>query len=225
MSFREELFADYAAVAKHGPPASWWRAAALFVRCVNFRVVILYRLGHRARRRGFRVLAYLLEAWILGTGAEVSLEAEIGAGLYLAHLAGVVIGSKVKVGRYAHILQGVTLGGNDGREREGQTQPVLGNNVLIAAGARVLGPVRVGNNVKIGANAVVLCDLPNDSVAVGVPARIIRVGTRRVGLLEQDGEQIALLRELMARVEDLERRLAQVSVHLATETPRSSLTQ
>jgi serine O-acetyltransferase len=209
MNIREEIFADYEAVTKHCRPATWPRVAAMFVRCVNFRAVSLYRLGHRAHRLGLKVFAYLLETWILGTGAEISLEAEIGGGLYLAHLAGVVIGNKTKIGRNAYILQGVTLGGNCGRERDGQTQPMLGDNVLIAAGAKVLGPVRIGNNVEIGANAVVLDDLPDESVAVGVPARVIRVGGRRVPLLDRDGEQSELLRDLVRRVESLERQLSE----------------
>jgi serine O-acetyltransferase len=178
--------------------------------CVNFQAVFLYRLGHRAHRRRFKILAYLLESWILRTGAEVGLEAEIGGGLYLPHLAGVVIGNETKVGRQAYILQGVTLGGNRWRERDSQIQPVLGDNVLIAAGAKILGPVRIASNVEIGANAVVLCDLPDDSVVVGVPARIIRIGGQRVPLLDRDGEYSEFLRDLVRRVESLERRLSEL---------------
>jgi serine O-acetyltransferase len=205
MGLSDDIFADYEAVAKHRRRASWSRVVYMYARSVNFRVVMLYRLGHRARRSGHRVLAYWLESRILRTGAEVSFEAEIGGGLYLAHLAGVVIGSRTKIGCNAYLLQGVTLGGSRGKERDGQTQPVVGDNVLIAAGAKILGPVRIGNNVEIGANAVVLDDLPDDSVAVGVPARVIRAGGRRIPLSESPGEQAEVLRDLIRRLETLER--------------------
>lgn len=223
MSFREDVFADYEAITKRRRRPTWRRVATMFLRAGNFRAAVLYRLGHRAHHRGFRVLAYLLETWILGTGADISSEAEIGSGLYLAHPTGVVIGSETKIGRNAYILQGVTLGGNRGRERDNQTQPVIGDNVLIAAGAKILGPVRIGSNVEIGANAVVLCDLPNDSVAVGVPARIIRIGTQQVPLLDRSGEQTEFLRDLVRRLESLERRLSESERTTQTQSGRQPI--
>jgi len=93
---------------------------------------------------------------------------------------GIVIGSRTRIGERAYILHGVTLGGLEGKRRGEQSQPFLGEGVLIGAGAKILGPVRIGNNVRIGANAVVLCDAPDDSVLVGVPARVVGWGDRRV---------------------------------------------
>jgi serine O-acetyltransferase len=118
----------------------------------------------------------------------------------------VIIGSKTRIGQRAYILQGVTLGGAGGKSRpDGSTQPHVGDDVLIGAGAKILGPVNVGSRVIIGANAVVADDLPDDCVAVGVPARIVRLKGRKVAPPELESELNDDLKKILARLEIVER--------------------
>jgi serine O-acetyltransferase len=106
------------------------------------------------------------------TGIEIHPGATIGKGLFIDHGMGVVIGETTIIGDNCLLYQGVTLGGT-GKDK-GKRHPTLGNNVLVGAGAKVLGPFKVGDNVKIAANAVVLNEIPDDCTAVGVPARVVR---------------------------------------------------
>ena len=105
--------------------------------------------------------------------------------MFIDHGMGVVIGETAEVGDNCVIYQGVTLGGT-GKDR-GKRHPTLGNNVMVGAGAKILGPFRVGDNAKIAANAVVLEEIPPDSTAVGVPAKIVRREGQRV---EQNLDQV-----------------------------------
>ena len=109
----------------------------------------------------------------LKTGIEIHPGAKIGKGFVIDHGMGVVIGETTEIGNNVLIYQGVTLGGT-GKET-GKRHPTIGNNVVIGCGAKVLGPVNIGDNAKIAANAVVLTDVPPDSTAVGAPAKIIKI--------------------------------------------------
>jgi serine O-acetyltransferase len=132
----------------------------------RIRAVVYYRLSQLFVRKGLGPLAFAAEnRAIRSSGAEISPYALIGPGLCLMHSVGIVIGPKVSVGRNLRIYQGVTLG--DG-SRPGQ--PKIGNDVTIGCNAAVLGGVAVGDRVVIGANAVVTRDVPDDAVAVGIPA-------------------------------------------------------
>ncbi|MDE8718547.1 serine O-acetyltransferase, partial [[Eubacterium] siraeum] len=104
--------------------------------------------------------------------------ATIGKGLFIDHASGVVIGETTEIGYYCTLNQNVTLFGT-GKDT-GKRHPTLGNNVMVGSGARVLGPFMVGDNAKIAANAVVLSEVPPNSTAVGVPARIVRRDGQRV---------------------------------------------
>jgi serine O-acetyltransferase len=106
------------------------------------------------------------------TGIEIHPAAKIGRGLFIDHGMGVVIGETAEIGDSCTIYHGVTLGGN-GKEK-GKRHPTLGNNVVIGAGAKVLGSFRIGDNSKIAAGAVVLGEVPDNCTAVGVPARVIK---------------------------------------------------
>ena len=112
------------------------------------------------------------------TGIEIHPGAKIGRRLVIDHGMGVVIGETAEIGDDVLIYQGVTLGGT-GKDH-GKRHPTIGNNVLIGSGAKVLGPFKVGDNARIAANAVVLKEVPPDSTAVGVPARIVRLAGERV---------------------------------------------
>lgn len=147
------------------------------------------------------------------TGVEIHPAAKIGRGVFIDHGTGVVIGETAEVGNNCTIYQGVTLGGT-GKEK-GKRHPTVGSNVMIGSGAKVLGPINIGDGAKIAANAVVLCDVPEDATAVGVPARIARINGKRVGVdLDQIHipdpvaqalcQQEKLIDELIKRVEVLE---------------------
>ena len=119
------------------------------------------------------------------TGIEIHPGAQIGKGLFIDHGMGVVIGETTIIGDNCLLYQGVTLGGT-GKDK-GKRHPTLGNNVMVGAGAKVLGPINIGSNVKVAANAVVLSDIPENCTAVGVPARIARRAGQKV---EQDLDQV-----------------------------------
>ena len=141
----------------------------------RFAPVVLWRIAsyfHQMRLAPLSKIAALLNFMIFGI--EIGLQCEIGAGLYIPHPVGTVIGAN-KIGENVTILQGVTLGAKAidiGYLPE--NRPTIGNNVTIGAGAKILGGIVIGNNVIIGANAVVTKSLPDNVVAVGIPAKIIR---------------------------------------------------
>lgn len=125
---------------------------------------------HRAK-----LLAKLIATWSRRwTGVEIHPAAQLGRRVFIDHGMGVVIGETAIVGNDVVLFHGVTLGGT--RSNPGRRHPCVGNAVVIGAGATVLGPVHIGDNARIGAAAVVLQDIPAGATAVGVPARVLRVG-------------------------------------------------
>ena len=144
--------------------------------CVNPRVlpVVLIRLAAFFHGKRLGVLAKLCSMLnVVIFGIEVSSRVEIDGGLFLPHTVGTVIGA-ASIGRNCTIMQGVTLGALESDLAfKPATRPVIGNDVVIGSGAKVLGGITVGDHAKIGANAVVLSDVPAYALAVGVPARIL----------------------------------------------------
>lgn len=143
----------------------------------GFWVMLVYRFGrwrYRVRpallRKFFSVLYKILFKFVqIVTGIELPCEVEIGRGFVIDHFGGIVISGYARFGDNCRIRNGVVVG----LKKVGEPcAPVIGNNVDIGAGAKILGPIRVGDNVFIGANAVVICDVPDNSIAVGVPAVI-----------------------------------------------------
>ncbi len=208
MSFKSDVFADLVVVAGRDRNTSWAKAFLYSFRNRSFRAVLMYRIGHLLGKKGHRISSWLVGRLLCGlTSLTIEMTAELGPGVTLPHLRSIIIGGAVKIGPRATILQGTTIGGRGWRMKpDGQHQPIIGADVLIGAGARILGPVTIGDRVKIGANAVVLKDLPDDAVAVGVPARIVRIGDRRIGLLAGDDELAGVLRDFRDRLEALESR-------------------
>ena len=162
----------YAMRGRHGPVST----PTLLVACANPRMapVVLLRLAEYFHGHHLGLLAKLCSMLnVLFFGIEVSPQVEIGGGLSLPHTVGTVIGA-ARIGDNCTILQGVTLGTSE--PDMGFTvseRPVIGNGVLIGAGAKVIGHIAVGDHAKIGANAVVLRDVPAYALAVGVPATIV----------------------------------------------------
>lgn len=165
----------YYQLAGHPTNASYWRVLAA---CFNPRLLpivflrvsgFFYRHHLGALSKFFTLLNVLL------FGIEVSSRVKIGGGLFLPHTVGTVIGA-ASIGENVTIMQGVTLGAKEpDMHFNAMTRPVIGNHVLIGAGAKVIGNVTVGDYAKIGANAVVVNDIPAYAVAVGVPARVIKI--------------------------------------------------
>ena len=139
----------------------------------GFHALLAYRLAHwlKGQRVPFlpRAISQLAR-WL--TGIEIHPSAKIGERFFIDHGMGVVIGETAEVGDNVTLFQGVTLGGT-GKER-GKRHPTLGSHVVVGAGAKILGGITIGDNVKIGANSVVLKSVPPNSTVIGVPARIIK---------------------------------------------------
>ncbi len=146
----------------------------------GYHALLWYRLAHRLYRRQHFFLARLFSQ--LGqsfTGIEIHPGAQIGRGLFIDHGAGVVIGETAVVGDNCTIYHGVTLGGTG--KGEGKRHPTVGNDVLLGAGVKVLGPIEIGDGSRIGAGSVVLRPVPAGATAIGIPAAVVRQNGRRVG--------------------------------------------
>ncbi len=150
----------------------------------GFKAVRSHRRANWCFRHNLKFLArYISQRSRHKTGIEIHPGAKIGKGLFIDHGMGVVIGETTVIGDNCTIYQNVTLGGT-GKEH-GKRHPTLGNNVLVGAGAKVLGPFKVGDNARIAAGAVVLNEVPANSTAVGVPARIVKLNGVRSEALDQ----------------------------------------
>ena len=150
----------------------------------GLHATLAYRVSHKLYIGGHTFSARAIsQAARFFTGIEIHPGATIGKGLVIDHGTGVVIGETAEIGDNCTLYQGVTLGGT-GKDL-GKRHPTLGNNVLVGAGAKVLGPINISDNSKVAANAVVLKDIAENSTAVGIPARVVRQAGRRVDDLDQ----------------------------------------
>ena len=139
----------------------------------SFRAIMNYRVTHKLYLKGhFFWARYLSQRSARKTGIEIHPGATIGRGLFIDHGHGVVIGETAIIGDNVTLYQGVTLGGT-GKE-SGKRHPTIGNNVMISAGAKVLGSFEIGDNCKIGAGSVVLSPVPSNCTVVGIPGRIVK---------------------------------------------------
>ena len=151
----------------------------------SFRVILRYRLAHRLYLKKH----YFLARWISQrgarkTGIEIHPGATIGKGLFIDHGSGVIIGETTIIGNNVTLYQGVTLGGT-GKE-QGKRHPTLEDNVMVSAGAKILGSFTIGENSKIGAGSVVLEEVPPNCTVVGVPGRIVRMDNKKVPRMDMD---------------------------------------
>jgi serine O-acetyltransferase len=172
--------------------------------------LFIYRLAHWLWLRHLFLLGRLFShAGRFLTGIEIHPGATIGRRFFVDHGMGVVIGETAEVGDDVTLYHGVTLGGTTWKK--GKRHPTIGNNVVIGTGAKVLGPVRIGDNTRIGANSVVVNDIPSNSVVVGIPGKIVfRVeGDRRIALDKEfmPDPQARAITSLLERVSRLEERL------------------
>lgn len=151
----------------------------------SFRVILKYRIAHKLYLKKH----YFLARWISQraarkTGIEIHPGATIGKGLFVDHGSGVIIGETTVIGDNVTLYQGVTLGGT-GKE-QGKRHPTLEDNVMVSAGAKILGSFTIGENSKIGAGSVVLEEVPPNCTVVGVPGRIVRMDNKKVPRLDMD---------------------------------------
>ena len=174
----------------------------VFLTCAGFQALLAHRLAHRLWKMRIRFFARLLAQaarWV--TGVEIHPGASIGHGFFIDHGMGVVIGETAEVGDCVTLFQGVTLGGT-GKEK-GKRHPTLGKHVVVGSGAKVLGNIRIGDFVKIGANSVVLRSVPSNATVIGIPGRVIKsVGVR---VPEEAMDHANVPDPIMERLEAMER--------------------
>lgn len=166
----------------------------------GLRAVMAHRKAHWFYKRGrFFIARYISQRTVRKTGIEIHPGAKIGKRLFIDHGVGVVIGETSEIGDDVTLYQGVTLGGT-GKDT-GKRHPTIGDNVMIGAGAKVLGPFKVGDNSRIAAGSVVLSEIPENSTAVGSPARIVKRDGQRI----DDLDQVHIPDPLKQEIERLER--------------------
>jgi serine O-acetyltransferase len=213
------LLADFKIIFDRDPAARNW-LEVLF--CYpGLQALLSHRFAHWLHVLGIpfipRMISHLARFF---TGIEIHPGAAIGRGVFIDHGMGVVIGETAIVGDYALIYQGVTLGGTG--KQSGKRHPTLGENVVVGAGAKVLGNLQIGNNVRIGAGSVVLRDVPSDCTVVGVPGRIVFRSGVRVNPLEHGSlpdSEAAAIRALVDRIETLEQQIQQLQEQPAAIAP------
>ena len=186
----------------------------------GLHALLVHRLAHFLYVIGIpifpRVVSHISR---MLTGIEIHPGATIGRGLFIDHGMGVVVGETSEIGDNVTMYQGVTLGGT-GQER-GKRHPTIGNNVMIGVGAKILGAITVGENSKIGAGAVVLNDVPPNSTAVGVPAKVVTFhvpdgSSRRVEYLPDP--EADMISNLHQKVSELDERLKELEAELRNTT-------
>lgn len=201
------IVADFRIIFERDPAARNWLEV---IFCYpGLQALIFHRFSHWLYNIGIPFIPRLISHFArFLTGVEIHPGAQIGKGVCIDHGMGVVIGETAIIGDYALIYQGVTLGGTG--KQSGKRHPTLGENVVVGAGAKVLGNLMIGNNVRIGAGSVVLRDVPSDCTVVGVPGRIVYRSGVRVNPLEHGNlpdSEAAVIRTLIDRIESLEKQV------------------
>ena len=181
----------------------------VFLLYSGVHALMAYRVAHKLHEKKMYLPARAISQTArFFTGIEIHPGAKIGKGLMIDHGMGVVIGETTEIGDNCTLYQGVTLGGT-GKD-VGKRHPTLGNNVMVGAGAKVLGPFKIGDNTKIAANAVVLEEIPDNCTAVGIPAKIVR----KEGMKVDDLDQIHIPDPVAAELAKLEAKLEELGEQL-----------
>ncbi len=185
----------------------------------GYKALCAYRYAHKFWQKGLKTLAlYVAYRAKVKTGVDIHPAATIGSGIFIDHGVGLVIGETAEIGDNCMLYQGVTLGGT-GKDC-GKRHPTLEEGVMVSAGAKVLGPVRIGAHSKIGAGSVVLKDVPPYSTVVGVPGRVVKQDGKRVA----DMDQILLPDPIMEEFERLNKRVFELEKAQGLHSCRYSLT-
>ncbi|HET8639400.1 MAG TPA: serine O-acetyltransferase EpsC [Solirubrobacterales bacterium] len=217
-----EVKADVAAARDRDPAAKGVSTLEILSSWAGVQALLAHRVAHAMRDAGVplapRVIAYFSRAV---TGVEIHPAAKIGGEFFVDHGSGVVIGETAEIGERVTLYQGVTLGGTG--LQPGKRHPTLGDNVTVGSGAKLLGPISIGDGAKIGANTVVIEDVPPGSTVVGNPGHPVKVEGRRVEGPDADWihlpDPIAeAIKGLSERIADVERRLAELDGGGAVES-------
>jgi serine O-acetyltransferase len=211
---------DVRAVRERDPAA---RSTLEVLLCYpGVHALAFHRLAHSMWRRGWKIPArFLSNIGRFLTGIEIHPAAKLGPGLFIDHGMGVVIGETAEVGENVTLLQGVTLGGTS-LKRE-KRHPTLGNNVVVGAGAKIIGGFKIGDGSRIGAGSVVVREVPTNSVVVGVPGRVTyRDGQRVAGGIDLDQTDLPdpvskAIEQLVERIRALEAELETVRKKIEEE--------
>ncbi len=204
-----------AAARSRDPAAANVSAIEILMTWPGVQAVLAYRLAHRLHYAGVPLAPYLI-SWISRsfTGVEIHPGARIGPGIFIDHGSGVVIGETAEIGENVTLYQGVTLGGTG--FQAGKRHPTVEDNVTIGSGAKLLGPITIGHGAKVGANSVVVENVPPSSTVVGNPGHPVRVEGRKVEGPDADWIHLPdplqdAVKSLSARIKDLERQVAELS--------------
>ena len=203
----DEIKYDVAAVKERDPAAKGTVEVVLLYSGVH--AILAYRVSHKLylSKHYFSARAVSQLARFF-TGIEIHPGATIGKGLFIDHGMGVVIGETAEIGDNCTLYQGVTLGGT-GKDI-GKRHPTLGDNVMVGAGAKVLGPIKISDNSKVAANAVVLKEVPENSTAVGIPAKVVR----RHGQPVQDLDQVNIPDPVAQELSRIQKRLSELTAEV-----------
>lgn len=206
-----EKTSEYAETVLKRDPAARSKIE-VFLCYPGLHAILTYRLAHYLWQKDFRTTARVLSA--IGrflTGVDIHPAARIGKNLFIDHATGVVIGETAEIGDDVTLYHGVTLGGTS--TSQGKRHPTLGDRVIVGAGAKLLGPIVIGNDARIGSNAVVLKNVPEAATAVGVPAQIVRCRNKKAEktfeayAAEKTDPMLKALEDLKAQVKALEKQL------------------
>ena len=211
----ENIKSDIDTVKRRDPAAR--STLEILLTYSGLHAIIMYRAAHWFHTKRLYTVARCISQFArFLTGIEIHPGAKIGKGFFIDHGSGVVIGETTEIGDNCLLYQGVTLGGT-GKDK-GKRHPTLGNNVMVGSGARVLGPIKVGDNSKIAAGAVVLHEVPPNCTAVGVPARVVKRNGKKVNI-NSDLDQVHIpdpvSQELCAhlmRIERLEKQMNKIEI-------------
>ncbi|KZR66188.1 MULTISPECIES: serine O-acetyltransferase [Prochlorococcus] len=216
--------ADLAIVKERDPAA---RGLLEILLCYpGFQALMLHRISHKLWRSGLPLLPRLLSQFTRSlTGIEIHPGARIGHGVFIDHGMGVVIGETAEIGNQCLLYQGVTLGGT-GKE-SGKRHPTLAHNVVVGAGAKVLGAIQVGANTRIGAGSVVVHNVAADCTVVGIPGRVIHQSGARINPLAHSAlpdAEAKVIRNLMERIDALETKLSSMQTLITTLSEDQNVT-
>jgi serine O-acetyltransferase len=204
------MAADLAIIKERDPAA---RSTLEILLCYpGFHALVMHRISHCLWQLRVPLLPRLLsQVGRLFTGIEIHPGARIGRGVFIDHGMGVVIGETAVIGDHCLLYQGVTLGGTG--KQHGKRHPTLKENVVVGAGAKVLGAITVGANTRIGAGSVLLRNVASDSTVVGIPGRVIHQSGVRIDPLAHSAlpdAEARVIRNLMERIDNLESQVSQL---------------
>lgn len=216
------LLYDARSMARRDPAAR--SILEVMILYPGFHAVFFHRIAHFLYRIHCFFLARLVSQFSrFITGIEIHPGAKIGKGLFIDHGMGIVIGETAEIGDDCTIYHNVTLGGTG--HDTGKRHPTLGNNVLVATGAKVLGTITIGDNARVGANAVVLKNVEENATVVGVPGKMVRINGKPVTKSSEALDQVNMPDPIAGELEKLNRRLSELEARLYPEKQEKNGTE